>query len=1112
MESTHRQDQDQTPDHHHHQQPQEHLNNSGSVNSPAYPQFSNQSNNAPGDEFSTFFNVPGDDGPGQSFNASWDPSSIIDPRLQQQSFAQHTNTWNQPSLPNTSHLGNHGQGLNSTDFQNAFATNSSPYFSPGYNNSQYQPYQGGPFNPISYGSGPLLGNPSYPGANGQSFGNHALQGQTIAPSALQSYPTPFGNLDKNQFSALTARNSSGSIGASMETQPRRKPFDEDFALNAAIGLAPGKIFGNVAIRDSKALAKATESEPLGRWVWIGDDTLDSDDPKGVLPKITARKSTREMKRTIMENQGDEPFDARIRPAMKKLKMSSKSQKSQTPAVPMGTQVASPSSDEESPSSEEGSDDDSEYDEGQSAQISPLPATKPKESDKAMEYEVIKVLWHKRRVQLTGGTIRDALGSYWNLIKPVRDAWKIDYSAISEAEAKNDKAKAEQHRTLANRNRKILEAGFQATAEHGHQDIVSKLSENNNLFLSFYQLLVDRFKEGDINGRTVTVILDVMVRCTSMNQALLEKTKLDKVLPKLVKRGNEATQKLVQSVNKIVSLNSGTESARIQAKPVKQETKPPHVTTTSGTGLLNGAKRPKELPPARKSVSTGQSKSTSVNSSKGAVSSKSNTGLTQTLATKADLTKGTPSSSNPLASTQKTKPVVPKPTSLLTGLQSASKKPGTSIASQKSSQAGDTKSKMVEAKKETPSETISKPSFSFGDILANLDKPKVIEMTKKSAEDRPPETEEEKKKRLRKEARRHLRVKWKPEASLVETRLFRHDPEEEVGHDSSMIRDATDVKNEGQMLKLHKDLEVDEEDDGMEEVELAPWHPLSMVDFSALPGQAQSDNFDKYGGKRVALSPERFIQEQRELTTLIAIYSLASDIPYSPREPTDPHSGPLQEEKSFGEGGSKWDKVKSRERAFFASRAANQYLQAPASASGPNINSILSILSGRQQSTVPQQFLQPMAQMNPQSNQAAAPQNSVLESIFAKFTPQAQAPVAPTPQIDPSYMSAISIFNQQLQLQQQQQQQPAQYHQAPVYQPPPAATPQTPDLSALLAQFSQQTSSVQQPAYNYQSSYGNENDRKRPYDDGSNQEQQGESKRNKGKKVWQIFIIASVKTH
>ena len=99
------------------------------------------------------------------------------------------------------------------------------------------------------------------------------------------------------------------------------------------------------------------------------------------------------------------------------------------------------------------------------------------------------------------------------------------------------------------------------------------------------------------------------------------------------------------------------------------------------------------------------------------------------------------------------------------------------------------------------------------------------MTTKPEENLPPETEEEKKKRLRKEERRKLRVSFKPDDSLTEVRIFVHDPEEEMGHDDSMIRDVGDVGGEGRMLKMHKDLEgLDEDDDGtnVEEV-LAIWN-------------------------------------------------------------------------------------------------------------------------------------------------------------------------------------------------------------------------------------------------------------------------------------------------
>ena len=135
------------------------------------------------------------------------------------------------------------------------------------------------------------------------------------------------------------------------------------------------------------------------------------------------------------------------------------------------------------------------------------------------------------------------------------------------------------------------------------------------------------------------------------------------------------------------------------------------------------------------------------------------------------------------------------------------------------------SKLIDGKiLSTVASVAPKPAFSFAETMANLTKPKETPSTVKLAETRPQETEEEKTKRLRKEERRKLRVSFKPDESLLEIRTFVHDPEEEMGHDDSMIRDVGDIGSEGLMLKMHKELDaMDEDDDGLPgEVTLAPW--------------------------------------------------------------------------------------------------------------------------------------------------------------------------------------------------------------------------------------------------------------------------------------------------
>lgn len=98
-------------------------------------------------------------------------------------------------------------------------------------------------------------------------------------------------------------------------------------------------------------------------------------------------------------------------------------------------------------------------------------------------------------------------------------------------------------------------------------------------------------------------------------------------------------------------------------------------------------------------------------------------------------------------------------------------------------------------------------------MANLNK-QAEAVPVKSEETRKPETPEEKQKRLRKEQRRKLRVSFKDD-DLVQIREFVHDPEEELGHEDSQVRDVGDSRGEGQMLKMHRDLDLMDEDEDYE---------------------------------------------------------------------------------------------------------------------------------------------------------------------------------------------------------------------------------------------------------------------------------------------------------
>ena len=365
--------------------------------------------------------------------------------------------------------------------------------------------------------------------------------------------------------------------------------------------------------------------------------------------------------------------------------------------------------------------------------------------------------------------------------------------------------------------------------------------------------------------------------------------MDKVLPKILKRGNEHVKSLVQAV-----LDHTTKASR--TKPNVTEKGTVQVGSGGGekTGLPSSARHEANISTLTKgTLQSSQSRASTT-------TIKAPSAVRPNAASKSN--GKSPENNNAPASSAVAKPTVAKPP-MFSGLLSASKKPGTSMASQKAAKPSEVKkpTKPSEASSKPSGEATPKPAFSFAEAIASLNKPKETEIRKRAA-DSPPETEEDRKKRLRKEARRHLRVRWKSEATLVETRLFTHDPEEELDMDHDMVR--ADLKNEGKMLKagLGKSIEEEEEEEERAEgIELIPWRGPSQIDFAPLlkdPGTAS--NFLGRGGTVQVQSAEAEAQKKREMDTLIAIYTSKSDIPESPREPSEPFSGKPSQEVPFGE--------------------------------------------------------------------------------------------------------------------------------------------------------------------------------------------------------------------
>ena len=183
-------------------------------------------------------------------------------------------------------------------------------------------------------------------------------------------------------------------------------------------------------------------------------------------------------------KGSDPWPREREPVLKKLKAAASKPSGPRPAV-SSTNVrggSAHSSASPSDSSDSESEDDSEYysqsdKETEPDEPSPLPATRPADPSKAVEYDVIKAVWAKRSVGLSGTVIRTALGEYWNIFKAVRDKWKSKSTSLQQAIEKKDHASSKTYERRVIEQRRLLESCIRLTLKHGHPDIIEKYVKN-----------------------------------------------------------------------------------------------------------------------------------------------------------------------------------------------------------------------------------------------------------------------------------------------------------------------------------------------------------------------------------------------------------------------------------------------------------------------------------------------------------------------------------------------------------------------------------------------------------------------------------------------------------
>jgi hypothetical protein len=542
--------------------------------------------------------------------------------------------------------------------------------------------------------------------------------------------------------------------------------------------------------------------------------------------------------------------------------------------------------------------------------------------------------------------------------------------------------------------------------------------------------------------------------------MLETTKLSKLLQRLTKKATTDIKKMAQAVLD----NAATETTRKaaggnEAKPAS----PGSVGSPAGASRKDagaGAKRGRDgeavaPPPPKKVVRAQSSKPLALRLEE---KRKAEEAAKRAKGPEKGTTGQGGASSNASASNPATKTkvavVAPAKSSIFAALSSVAKKPGTSNAERAAAAAKEKVNPAVarpsgaarSSKDDSPPRQLgltpaakSATQSSFLGVLLDIEKKPEKEAKKET--EVPNETAEERAKRLRKEGRRKLRVTWKADDALVETRFFTHDPDEELEQGDRLKANAGGGR-EGEALKLHKNIdeleEEEEDEDSFEELE--PYTPPTEVDFTYLEDASLGDdsphktNSPKFGGSARPDSKSSAAQDQYEQDTLMAIYTTKADRPPTPKELDDTKEDddfePAEPETAFGDP---IEETRKRENEYLARR------QGPPPQPSIDLNALAQRMA---------------TQQRPQQPPVGIPLE--LQRVLGMFNQASQpAPVTQTPPAPNVNLQAIlqSVLSQQAQTQPQQPQYPS-ATQASVYGP---------DYSALLASVQQNAQTMSNPS-------------------------------------------------
>lgn len=517
--------------------------------------------------------------------------------------------------------------------------------------------------------------------------------------------------------------------------------------------------------------------------------------------------------------------------------------------------------------------------------------KPKDPLRVAEYDVVKIVWRDPNESAppnSTATVIQSFGVYIEkLYQKVKELKKDIKTAKEKRSKKLDSLEAE-HNTQVN----LICAAIEAVVKYADRSVLENMGGNHKLAVILWNVFRTAAMK-DVNGPWSRAVLSLMSQFTTMDKTFVVSTlKMPDFIKKYQKDlDKESRGYLDQILSRAKESEKGAEEKPKEAPASNGTKETPSVVkrppVVMARDLASASKKP--VSDAKKALTTGASSlearkvTNGTNKSvSGSPSKRPRDDEADTRANKKVALTGSSTAKGAIAPSAKTTTIVqPRPKtggSILPGRSRPASKPA--------------------AKKPDPPQS----SGLLSGLLAEIEKPKSPPKPKDEP-NKAPETPEEKARRLRKEARRGLRVTWKPDQELEQVRLFQHEADEDEGRASNMIRDARDNRSEGQALKQalrsesredgsQKDEEDEEEDDTPtgkpKEVALRQWPEVQATGFSHVdqvnPSQREKCYITR-GGKKEFQTDEQVFMEGYEKTQLMEIYPSVSDIPETPKSPS-----------------------------------------------------------------------------------------------------------------------------------------------------------------------------------------------------------------------------------